>query len=249
MSSKKKTAKKGKGGKGKGKKNDEIAELRTMIEALKKEMDSMSKTIKKQNKRISSLETDNKRFKKSLHKMQMNGGGSNQLSVSPRESATNIVPSDIDHHSDADSKEDDDSKENNQETKSSKKESKKKKEKEEKKKEEPKPKPVARRNRVKPKKKAEDITFTFDLHHQKIKTAENGQAAMKPKVFAGTIRFGRFLHFTKNNNDKIASYIITFDTRSIGQNASTAFGFATNRFNNWVGSNFGQNNCCVVKGI
>eukprot|EP00486_Rosalina_sp_Unknown_P009087 CAMPEP_0201594722 /NCGR_PEP_ID=MMETSP0190_2-20130828/191949_1 /ASSEMBLY_ACC=CAM_ASM_000263 /TAXON_ID=37353 /ORGANISM="Rosalina sp." /LENGTH=426 /DNA_ID=CAMNT_0048054437 /DNA_START=19 /DNA_END=1300 /DNA_ORIENTATION=+ len=313
MSSKKKTAKKGKGdkkgtakkGKGKGKKNEEIEELRTMLEALKKEMDSMHKTIKKQGKRITSLETENKRMKKNIQKMQLNGGGGGDNLLSPRESSTapSNIPSDIEP-SDTESKDNDDSKLNekepakkkedkpkpveeeieqnqnvkqkilsggdnllspresstapsnipsdiepsdteskdNDDSKLNEKESAKKKE------DKPKPKPVARRNRAKPKRKAEDIKFTFDMSHQKIKAVENGMAALKPKTYGGTIRFGRFTHFTKNNNDNLASFIITFDTRSIGSNSSTAFGWATTSFSGWVGSNFGQNNSCVVKG-
>eukprot|EP00483_Globobulimina_turgida_P007447 UN07461 len=72
------------------------------------------------------------------------------------------------------------------------------------------PKSIIRRNRPKPKKKATDIKFTFDLHHNKIKSGDNGQSASKPKIFGGTIRFGRFLNFKTNNSDNIASYKITF---------------------------------------
>ena len=118
-----------------------------------------------------------------------------------------------------------------------------------KKKEEPKPKPIARRNRPKPKRRAADIKFTFDFGHQKIKAVENGMAALKPKTYGGTIRFGRYLHFTKKNNDNLKEYTITFDTRSVGNNSSIAFGFATNSFSGWMGSNFGQNNSCIVKGM
>merc|ERR1712228_141426 len=107
---------------------------------------------------------------------------------------------------------------------------------------------IARRNKAKPKKKSSDIKFTFQLNHQKIKAGDNGSVAMKPKMFGGTIRFGRFLNFKSNNKDNIALYKITFDTRSIGQKSSSALGFATTSFNNWIGSNFGQNNCCMIKG-
>jgi len=239
MSSKKKTAKKGKKGGG-NKLGAEVEELRQMVEALKKEIDAMNKTIKKQSKRISGLETENKRIKKNIQKIQLNSGDGNQL-YPPTQSisnATDIEQSDIENASksdnhDRESKDDDDSKENEKiKTPRSKRQAK----------------PVVRRNKQPPKKKAEDIKFTFDLNHQKIKAVENGSAALKPKTFAGTIRFGRFLNFKKNNTNNIASYKITFDTRSIGQNASIALGFATKSFNQWVGSNFGQNNCCIIKG-
>eukprot|EP01083_Nonionella_stella_P204375 745081_1 len=206
-----------------------------MIEALKKDMESMHKSMKKQSKRISSLESDNKRLKKNL----LMGGYESSTSTKSNKSsllapkvsttvATDIEVSDAEH--DTESKDDDDSKikEHLKRDKS--------------------PKPIARRNKPKPKRQAKDIKFTFDLAHNKIKAGDNGQAAQKPKVYGGTIRFGRFLNFKTNNVDNIASYRITFDTRSIGQNSSLALGFATTSFNNWVGSNFGQNNSCMIKG-
>ena len=211
---------KGKGAKGKPKKNEEIEELRTMIEALKTEMDTMNKTIKKQNKRISALETDNKRMKKNIQKMAMGGSAANgNAALSPRESSTSPLPPDGDLES-----------------------------KEEKEPIKPKPKPVVRRNKPKPKRKAEDIKFSFDMNHPNIKSVENGTGALKPKTYGGTIRFGRFLHFTKNNVDNLASYVITFDTRSVGATTGIAFGFATNSFSAWGESNFGENNSCVIKG-
>ena len=247
MSTKKKTAKKnkaqkgaksakvakakgGKGGKGKQpKKNEEIEELRTMIEALKTEMDTMNKTIKKQNKRITALETDNKRMKKNIQKLQMGGGASNgNAALIPRESSTTPLTSDM--GTDLESKDNEDLKEE-EEIK-------------------PKPKPVVvRRNKPKPKRKAEDIKFSFDMNHPNIKSVDNGTSAAKPKTYGGTIRFGRFLHFTKNNNDNLASYVVTFDTRSVGATTGIAFGFATNSFSAWKASNFGENNSCIIKGI
>eukprot|EP01084_Bolivina_argentea_P014268 26658_1 len=210
--------------KGKGKKKGNTA-YSQMLEALKKEIDGMHKTIKKQNKRISGLELDNKRFKKTLQKIQMNGASesSNHL-ISPNSMTSDIEPSDNEESKD-------ESKKSKAQTTAP-----------------SKPKVVLRRNRPKPKKKASDIRFTFDMAHQKIKAAENGSCAVKPKVYGGTIRFGRFLNFSKNNADNIASYRILFDTRSIGQNSSLAIGFATTSFGGWVGSNFGQNNSCLIKG-
>ncbi len=176
MSSKRKKTAKSKGKKKKGgKKNGEIIELREMIEALKKDMDKMHKTLKKQHKRISSLESDNKRLKKSL----LMGGGydsaasnkstavSNKL-IAPKKSttvSTDIDASDGEH--DNESKDDDSKMKENIKFK------------------EKTPKPVIRRNRPKPKKKASDIKFTFDLNHNKIKSGDNGQSAAKPKTFGG----------------------------------------------------------------
>ena len=228
MSSRGKNKKKGKKSNTKNaktnKKGGEMKELRDMIDAMKKQLDAMQKSIKKQNKRISNLETENKRIKKN-----MLGGGLKQ-SATPQTS--DIDQSDMEFPSISESKSIDDAKE---ESTKSPKVSKS-------------PKPIARRNRAKPKKKASDMKFTFDLNHQKIKAGDNGSAALKPKSIAGTIRFGRFLNFKSNNKDNIASYKITFDTRSIAQVSSSALGFATTSFSGWVGSNFGQNNCVLIKG-
>lgn len=257
MASKKgKTSKKSKGGKkgGKNKKSDVTAELRTMIEILKKELDAMKSTIKKQEKRIKSLEVDHKRTAKHIRKLAMNATTSSNLESAgtddadkkvyiPVPSKTNSASVSDVEHSDVESKED--------EVESKKEESASPppavpapKPKEEK------PAAVARRNKKAPKRKANSIKFGFDLAHPggKIKTLENGSVAMKPQSVAGTIRFGRFLHFTKNNTQKIASYRITFDTYSIGQSSTLALGFATKSFTGWNGSNFGDNGCCFCKG-
>ena len=246
-----KTTKKSKGSKkgGKNKKSDVTAELRTMIEILKKEIDSMKSTIKKQEKRIKSLEVDHKRTAKHIRKLAMQSTtnlnlekaipGSPTKEYIPLPSKTTPTSSFDMEQSDVESKEESPSP--SPPPNPSKKEEKKQKSKE--------PKVVARRNRKPPKVRSDSIKFGFDLSHPgKIKTFENGSVAMKPQSAAGTIRFGRFLHFTKNNNQKIASYRITFDTQAIGQSSTLALGFATKSFTGWNGSNFGDNNCCFVKG-
>eukprot|EP00484_Ammonia_sp_Unknown_P010347 CAMPEP_0197074218 /NCGR_PEP_ID=MMETSP1384-20130603/211000_1 /TAXON_ID=29189 /ORGANISM="Ammonia sp." /LENGTH=384 /DNA_ID=CAMNT_0042513059 /DNA_START=23 /DNA_END=1177 /DNA_ORIENTATION=+ len=242
MSTKKPAAKKGakKGAKNAKKGGGAMDELRTMIEALKKEIDSLKKSIKNQNKRIQSLETDNKRQKKAIQKIQMNGGSGGNL-LPPSSDTVAAYQSDVE--SSPQPSIPDESKEQKEEVADAK---------PAKSPKAAKPKPVARRNKPKPQKKADDIKWTFDLNHpgksQKFLVVDNGQTALKPPALSGTFRFGRFVHFTKNNTDNLASFTIVFDTRSIGTPSALAMGFATDRFGHWVGTNFGQNNCCYIKG-
>lgn len=240
-SKKSRTAKKAKTKKGgtksaKSKKNGksssgtQISELLEMIGALQKETSSLRSQLKKQNKRITTLEADAKRAKRDIHKLQMGvGGGHTPLSpvpsLSPMKSAPVFANSD-----DADAEAE--SKTNTPPPPTSKSKAKARAKT---------PEPEAP-----PKKKRSPIKFVFDMNHQKIGAQQNGAAAVKPRQVSGTIRFGKYLN--AQNEQGIARVKIVLDTYSMGSASGISLGFATKAFGDWIGSNFGQNHSCLVKG-